>query len=637
MNRILTILLILCFGLTSCFEPAQNGRTTTDAQDVTGGGAVGGGGSGSGDGVTNTDGTVGGEDDDIIAKVEIRHLIEPKVDDDSDGGEYKRKLTIPKNYNGYLYLAGINMTSLNSKTVKVRFNFGYDSQSKTIDATISTAPGLTPQTNVEVLVLDMRSSPFEDVQLVYDLFDYNTYDFDDSGSDPGALTEPVTSNRDDNLYCRGLSLKDDPTYTGTLSAECDATDSVCKYAYAKVVDKGLVLSGTPNIPIVPSEINAMSGSLGYYEDTEAIKLQRCLPDDPSLSAILFAFDAANPFSAYNETSTNKIDDEFYIYQGPYRTINSDQWEIKDNAMYGPFGIFGDLMNAADIDSGYKSKLFPLYTKSEFLKDEQYLGSIIPDDEKEVLTMPSNGESFWMDGCNERARTVHNITGESIGSCSVTATIEIIAIDDDLKQTVVDITDEVKLQLVKPTQLDTAGDNVLLSSFQQCSSSSQCGSDSCCINKRCWSKTIVSQCVEDLPNYGNKVTGESCTSDYQCSSYCCNTIDGRCAPHDTVSENPVLCSKPSGQACVAKEWCMKHPVTTCAIVLTNTDPLGNKTCALRCITAEVFGECVSSDGVGVGSCVPPTQPASPTYNPTDPNRCDEAITLDQLIELANNPQ
>ena len=82
---------------------------------------------------------------------------------------------------------------------------------------------------------------------------------------------------------------------------------------------------------------------------------------------------------------------------------------------------------------------------------------------------------------------------------------------------------------------------------------------------------------------------------------------------------------------------KRQVTTCAIVLTNTDPLGGRTCALRCITAEVFGECVSSDGVGVGSCVPPSQPASPVYNPNDPNRCDDAITIDQLIELANNPQ
>jgi len=35
-------------------------------------------------------------------------------------------------------------------------------------------------------------------------------------------------------------------------------------------------------------------------------------------------------------------------------------------------------------------------------------------------------------------------------------------------------------------------------------------------------------------------------------------------------------------------------------------------------------------------VPPDQPDAPTFNPNDPNRCDDAITFDQLIECANNP-
>ena len=150
------------------------------------------------------------------------------------------------------------------------------------------------------------------------------------------------------------------------------------------------------------------------------------------------------------------------------------------------------------------------------------------------------------------------------------------------------------------------------------------------------KSIVGQCIEDLPSYGNQVTGSACTTDYQCSSLCCNKLDGRCAPHDPDSVNPSFCSKPSGQTCVAQEWCQKSPVTTCAIVSTGTDEFGGVTCDLRCVTAEVFGECTVSDGVSVGQCKPPCQPTAPVFNPTDPNRCEDAISFDQLVETANNP-
>jgi hypothetical protein len=254
-------------------------------------------------------------------------------------------------------------------------------------------------------------------------------------------------------------------------------------------------------------------------------------------------------------------------------------------------------------------------------------------------MNNNGDSAYMDGCNARAASFDDITGEHIGSCNVTGTIEIIAnSDEDDTIAVIDITDEVKLQLVKPSVLNTTGDNVLLSSFEQCSSSSQCGSDSCCINKRCWSKSIVSQCIEDLPSFGNQVTGESCSTDYQCSSLCCSKIDGRCAPHDTLASTPSFCSKATGQSCISKEFCQKHPVTTCDIILTGNDTFGNKTCALRCITAEVFGDCSAPDGAGVGICTPPKITCSPpVFNPNDPNRCDEAKTFAQLVSAANNPE
>lgn len=639
---------ILLFGLTACFEAAQVQRGVSQTDETINGNAT----DVDGDGIIGSDENVGADDELTVAKVEIRHLIEPKVDDDSDAGDYKRKLTIPKNYNGLLYIAGINISTLNSQSVSVRFKFGVDSLPITIPATVSTAKGLTPQTDVEVLVLDMRNKQFENINLLYDLYDYNDYDL--TGADTSLLNEPVSHNRNDNLFCRGLKISDDSTFTGDVNDGCNAQTEVCKYAYAKVVDKGLVDitanladPNDPPIPLVPSEPNIQSGSLGYYQDTNAVKLNRCLADNPliDLTKPAHIFNLTGPeiiFPSYNfeaqidGVANQAIDGKRYKYLGPYRALNQQSWQISSDAVKGQYGIYTDYLSGTDLDSGYGSKLFPLYTKFDLSVGTEYLGSALPDQYKEPYTMTSNTQSEWLDGCNERATSVNQFTGEHIGSCNVTASIEIIATDDDGNETVIDATKEVKLQLVKPVVLNTQGENVLLSSFSQCSSSSQCGADECCINKHCWSKSIVNQCIEDLPSYGNQVTGELCTSDYQCASLCCNKIDGRCAPHDTISDNPSFCSKPAQQSCVAKEWCQKHPVRTCAIVSTGTDPQGGLTCALRCVTAEVFGDCTSPDGVSQGVCVPPPQPDPVVFNPNDPNRCANAITFNELVECANNP-
>lgn len=626
MNRLWVILIFSI--LVSCVESTQTRTATTGSSNVTGGT----GGTDSGNNLTGEDDGIDGDEDAVIAKVELRHLIEPKIEDDDGGGSYKRKLTLPKNYNGLLYLAGINISSLHSERIVARFKFGLDKSAIEVETTVSTAPGLTPQTKIEVLVLDLRSKPFDDIQLIYDLYDYNSYDF--TGATSGALSEPVSSNRDDNLYCRGLELSDDPTFTGSIADACSDSNDICKYAYVKVVDKGLVESGSPNIPYIPSEINVQSGNVSYYDDEDSIKVDRCLPDELQAS---YTYDLSTSLT-FNDSTATTIDGVDYFYMGPYRSINTDNWHMSSDALTGEYGVFGSIFSN-DLQFGYNSKLFPRYTQFNLIKNTEYLGASIADDTKALLSMSANGTSTYLDGCNERVRTIDDITGEHIGSCNVTATIEIVAIADDGTETVVDITDEVKLQLVKPEQLNSSNENVLLSSFQQCSSSNQCGSDSCCINKRCWSKTLVSQCVEDLPNYGNLITGETCGSDYECSSLCCDKISGTCQPHDTIATTPVYCAKSSGQSCVAKEWCQKHPVTTCGIIKTGTDPFGNVTCALRCITAEVFGECVASDGIGAAICTPPEQPDSPTFDPTDPDRCNPdggLLTLAQLIEIANNP-
>lgn len=635
------LLLIFIFTLTSCLEPPSTRRLPIgDGKAIEGDGDLGGeGGAAPGDSTIDTDTGI------TISKVELRHIIEPKVDDSSDGGNYKRKLTIPKNYNGQLYFAGVNITTLNSQNVKVRFNFGRDSSPITLQATVSTAPGLIPQTNVQVLVIDMQDRPFQDVNLLYDLYDYNTYDFDQTSSLPGVLTEPVSFNRDDNLFCRGLSLKDDPTFTGNLTDGCKESDDVCKFAYVQVKDKGLVRqpASGPEVPLIPAEISAEAAGNGYYDDTDEIKIKRCLPDDPSLSANAYKYDEAISFLTFG--SIQAIGGENFIYRGPYQPFNVSNWEISSAALKGEFGVFGEIfddnvngeVDEAEIEFGYKSKLFPLYTRFPFNSGLEYLGSNDPHGEKVLLEMNSNTESQYMDGCNERVSTVHGVTGEHIGSCNVTATIEIVATDFDGNESVMDITNEVKLQLVKPASLNTEGENVLLSSFRSCSSTSQCGSDSCCINKRCWSKTIVSQCVEDLPTFGNLEPGDQCTSDSECASLCCDQTRGKCAPHDPDNtEQPVFCSKNTGQKCIADDWCATTPIPVCAIVNTGFDAQGNITCALRCVTVQQNAKCVPQDsrGVASGVCVPPTPPQQPDFNPDDPNRCDDAIEIEELLEQAN---
>ncbi len=624
--NLFTISSLMMFTLTSCNDVASSRQKVIETDNLAGDSS-----NGIVDCPVGVDCAIGNQDAidnaEVIeaATVEIRHLIEPKLTDGTGGGTYEKKLTLPKNYNGLLYVAGINISTLASKNVKVRFNFGLDSSPIDVEATVSTAAGLTPQTDVQVLILDLKSRPFGDVQLIYDLFDYNDYDFTGDGSIK--LNEPVQSNRDNKLFCRGLKLEDDPTFTGNLSSGCTESTDICKYSYAKVVDQGLVrVDGTVETPITPTEAQVQSGSSTYYEDTNNIMLDRCLPNNPSLLSFTHKFSDSFSFSGSTLTS-HSIDGSSYQYKGPYRISNTASWQIDadltnaSSAMFGPYGLFSARQTligngTANDPYPYDSKMFPLSTKFDFLKDTEYLGSAAPDTARGVTFMTANGESQWMDGCNARATSVDNITGEHVGSCTVTSKVEIITTDDDGVETSI-TSKEVKLQLVKPSDINSTGDDVLLSSFQSCSSSNQCGSDECCINKRCWDKSIVSQCVEDMPSYGLLNPGASCSSDYECSSLCCSQTTGRCAVHDTLQDPPVLCSKGSGQKCIAKEWCMKHPVTRCYIIKTGLDAQNATTCALRCYTFEEHGDCEN------GICKPPPTPEMPTFNPNDENRCAAA--------------
>jgi hypothetical protein len=600
MKNIRKISILFCFTLffTGCFEAANNTRLPGTSSEIVGPGTGGGSNSAINIALNNAE-TV------EEAVVEIRHLIEPKIDENGDGGTYLKKLTIPKNYDGLLYVAGLNISTLVNDSIKLRFRFGVDNAPIDVEATVSTAPGLTPQTNVQVLVLDMSPRQFQNVRLLYDLYDYNTYDFAGDGSEQ--YNEPVQLNRDKNLFCRGLNLEDDPTFQGNVTSGCNTPGAVCKYAFAKVVDQGLVRNnGGVLTPITPSEANVQSGNDSYYEDTDGLKLSRCIPNKNNLT---FKYDDSLTFSAGLLSAV--INGLVYEYKGPYRKVNDTLWQIQSAAEVGQYGLFGE------IDGGnyYESKLFPLAAKRSLPKDVEYLGSATPDGFKGLTFQAANGDTQWMDGCNERA-TTRDYLGEHVGSCNVTSKVEIIRTRDNGTEEIISSQD-VKLQLVKDSVINSSGDDVVLSSFQSCSSSSQCGSDSCCIGNRCWDKDVVSQCVEDQPSYGLLNPGANCSSDYECSSLCCSQTTGKCAVHNTDQSPPTFCSKGVGQRCIAKEWCAQVPVTQCYIIKTGLDNQGGDTCALRCYTFERHGDC--EDGI----CKPPVQPTLPTFDPNDPNRCADA--------------
>lgn len=623
------LLLIMLF--TSCVDQvpvrvlATNNPQTGTTTGGSGGGNSGGNGAGSGDG------GIGDDNSTVDPKVEIRHFINPT------DGSYTRKLTIPKNYNGLLYLSGLNVGTLHGKFVKVKFKFGMYHEAIELAAGVGSGQGINPQTNIQVLILDLRNKPFNDLRLSYDLFDYNEYDFDARDESSGEFevedseSVPATSNLNTGLYCRGLKLEDDHTFLGAgIGIGCDTAGAECLYSYAKIKDRGLLSSSgtslTPNLPQIDSE------GRGYFSDESMFLLNRCLPETPRYDEnggydpanVFFKLSESIIFEALGDDGLQAVGADDFAYIGPYAPLNTGIWEIGSEAVIGPKGLFLDALDEDEpFRYGVSSLLFPRYIKRNLMGGTEHLSSPRPNGYKEVIPFPNNGTTEWMDGCNERVATLDSFTNEHIGSCNVSATIEIWAKKptDDQYELVAGKNDggkEVKLQLVKPSVLNVSGVDVLSSNLRACTNSSMCGASECCYNNRCWGRDIVSQCKEDLDGQGNQPVGQSCTSDLQCSTLCCNQSTNKCGVHSTTVEPPVLCSKPSGQTCIAKEWCQKEVVRECYIIKTGSNSVGENTCELRCYNRLKHGDCKQ------GICIPPEPPNTPVFNPDDPNRCDAAI-------------
>ena len=647
-KKIFQLLLLLLF-VVSCM-PTPQGRTasSTDSQEAAAPGGTGSsvGGDGS---ISSTNPMDNVEDYEIVEKVEIRHFVDPF--DES----YKPKITIPKNFTGFLYLAGLNISSLRDKFVKVRFNFGQSYEPVTIDAVVGKpGPGVTPQTTIEVLILELKDHPFSNIRLSYDLFDYNDYgeyklntttgemEYDENVKN-NADIEIVSDPRNVNLYCRGLHLIDDPSFD--TGSSCNLSNSKCLYTYAKIIDNGFETNEDPEIPGVaydgshelsPTYQHVALNSEGTFStEQKAFNAAKCLPDSKSegLFETLFSALLSDPDSDEVDTTIsfgdqlyrNKTSGIYYKHHGPYRPINTTKWLIQSDAVYSQYGIYppGKRMDSnAFFYYGYQSLMFPRAGKMDLNQDVEYLGSVNPLDERSLQKLSADGSSLWMDGCNIRVSNYYAETNEGISSCNVTATIEILAKDPVTQvEDVVSVNRDIKLQLIRESDEDYYGRQVLYSAMKKCANNNACGGSECCYNERCWSKDLVAACFDDSTGYGDIGVGEVCTSDYQCQSLCCNTSTGKCSVHDATQDPPVYCGKWPGQQCVAKEWCQKQSMSRCFIVQTGTTYTG-MTCAMRCYNVLTFPNCTN------GVCIPQIPAAMPIFDPANPD-CTDAMTTEEV--------
>ena len=616
--KISLILLLLLGLLASCIQdpsvrsmrPSKSGSLSSTASGTTGSGNNAGPGE-------NGTGTVGTSTDDILTngRVEIRHIVNPTT------GTYESKVSIPKNFTGTLYLSGLNVASLSDKIIYARFKFGRELEAITVPATIARASGLTPQTDMEVVILRMRNRPFENIRLLYDLYDYNTY---------SASGTPTTDPKNVGLYCRGLKLEHDPTFQGNLSnTACDAAGERCLYAYAKVVDSGLYYnsSGTwiANNPTT-AQVDTSATTYATHVSTAANALTKCLPDGIDTSNIGGVLGTTINSGTLTWDRSIVLGGTEYRYRGPYRPISQSLWGISGGALFSdlssgssPTGLFQKTMVSGDPKGGYQSFLFPRAAKRSLRAGIQYWGSTDPfADVKSLLSLTSSGDSDYMDGCNARLVDQSAYSPEAMSACNVTGTIELIQKDPTTgTETVISTSSEVKLQLVRASETDSYGDEVIYSSMNSCSSSYACGSDQCCFNNRCWSKNYVSQCPEDVSPVGNGNIGSTCKTDYDCTSLCCNQSTNTCQVHINTESQQVLCSKAAGQQCVAKEWCAKVDVIIYKKIKTGIDPITNKQlCRLQPYNVPTFSDCRN------GVCVPPAQPTPPSFDPSNPD-CSDA--------------
>jgi hypothetical protein len=448
----------------------------------------------------------------------------------------------------------------------------------------------------------------------------------------------ISNPKNTNLYCRGLFLEHDPTFSdlGGETGECDSSSDTCFYAYAKIGDSLLYNSG--GYTSIPTMAQVDHSGNVYSTDSSSYDGKRCLPDSVSMSDLKLVLNSSsigdNTTLGLSDTVSMR-DGTSLFYKGPFRLFNFGEWEIKGDALFSliddgsdsPKGIFQSYLGSTQTPLyGYRSFLFPRAGKMDLKKGTQYVGlssTTLASASRAINALTASGSTELMDGCNIRVSKHDSFTNEGLSSCNVTATIELISLDPKtgVEQKILKVPNKtLKLQVIRPSLLDYTGREVLYEALKTCTNSRDCKNDECCFNQRCWSKRIVTQCREDIKDQGNLNVGESCGSDFQCSSLCCSGSTKVCAPHvnNFTDKYKVLCSKSPGQTCVAQDWCQKVDLRKCLVVKTGISVTGKQECGLRCYNVPTFADCRD------GMCVPPRPFSVPAFDPLDPNRCNSAI-------------
>ena len=535
MEKIL-IFSILLF-LSSCLLDNQTSRRVQNLQSSqSNGGSTNNGG-------TTGNGSVGNGADssspNLSQKILLTHVVDPFV------GSFKKKVTIPKNFKGNIYIGGINISSLSGKLLKARFKFGVNRQVFNFPSAVYVAKGsgIVPSTSSQLIVLDFSKRPFQDLYLPYDLYDYNDYNGDTS-------LEPVTDNRNDFLYCRGLKLADDPTFVQTSTQQsCSLGTDKCLYAYAKIADASFYSTSTG---VSTSAIKPALWLPTTNFDSNLV-VDQCLPD----------YNYANFLSLYSSIIPSGFE-----YKGAFRTINQSGWEISAQAYFGfevdtstapsvtryfglfESGVYSGIETPSDRLTWSRSLLFPRSGTVKLNQGVNYIGTSTHPlrastrSARTVLQVDSSYQSQYVDGCHVRALNYSDSSSESIGSCTVNGLLEIYSVDADGKETIHVSTSDIKIQVVRASETNSEGKETLSTAFKKCESSSKdCGPSECCFNKQCWSKDLVNisgQCSDEISGNGYRKEGDSCDSDFQCSSLCCKS--GKCSPHNPGANPPIFCQK-----------------------------------------------------------------------------------------------
>ena len=557
----------------------------------------------------------------------LRHIVDPY------DGNYKAKVTIPKNFSGVLLIAGLSIAQLRKgESIFVRFKFGRNLTSFVSPAWVGPAaiPGLTSTTTIDVLHVNLSQAPFSGLRLTnYHLYDYNQYAQEE---------EPVIDPFDDQLYCRALSLDHDPTFAQSFAtSQCTERGERCLYAYAQVFDQGLYVEGNPPLP---SELQFALGATGVYQDESPLaRSKKCLADngdDTHTFGMTLAIPPGNTPGPVMFTTTEGVD---YRYHGPYEARSMNSWQITSDAVVGAdgegkfWGLFEQLAHVGDGQSGFYSLKFPRAGRLSVRAGIQYIGQ---DTTPTVTSHPTRGfaqgsqdlgQSQLMDGCNLRVAYFDSLSQEGIDACDVTALIELVKWDSETRQYLVleGISEtRLKVQLLRSSEKAPLDASKLVSSkFRTCNSNSGCGGEECCYNNRCWSRDIVTQCLADDPSAQLDI-GESCRNDMECQSLCCSGVTGTCQGHDGESN---LCSKSLGATCIADEFCGKVQRTQVRIIKTGINPsTGQMTCERRPFNMAVFANCIRVGSRGI--CQTPPVPEVPAFDPENPD-CSNAEDPPQL--------